>query len=399
MSALFGIMEYLGGVSGATLGYIYKNIPGAVVGWKAGRRMAGKYVRKRKASGAPAVVSNQRFKRPRVVGSFGGGRSGGTRKFSRSGGKTGKFFRKPVTRSGKRFQQFGGYSGSGVSQLSIVKPLTKKFLKGYRKVSAPRHVTGCVVDRITAPISQQANDAIEMIGLVAGQSTPHLFGHAHLQMLFDQLKVDDATGVPTTFDKTRRMFLRDCKARVRMKNQTTGQIRVTIYDVISRRDRTAEAFADDDWSIGLGDERDPISTGLPVQATPGGTPFQSERFTMFWKVVKVTNLTLHAGTEHVHSINYVVNKLINAALLEQSRMYANLTYQCLISVQGAVSNNLTDQVGLSAAALDTVVESRTRFYAMEKTRTVYTHFQNLATTGSLQQVLEDTDTVATITVA
>lgn len=287
-----------------------------------------------------------------------------------------------------------------LSVKTVVKKKIGKFLKGWKKVGGMRFVSTATGTRINAANGQQGSLAIALVGTDAVTSNISLFGFSHLNSLFLNLAADETFVQPTIGTNTRRLMLIGCNLQCRYKNQTTGQVQLTIYDVIARRDRTFNTSCRQDWVDGVFNERDTVlSSSVLGEATPGASPFQSTRFTQQWKVIGVNKVVMHAGSEHTHKVNFKLNRLINQAMFAENLIFGKLTYQQLAVVSGPIAEpTAVDTVGLAAAGVDVVAETRTRFLCMEKSRTVYTNYQNLVGAAT-QHVAEDTDTVAAVAIA
>lgn len=254
--------------------------------------------------------------------------------------------------------------------------------------------------RITSAVSQQAPHTLVLVGTTSTAFQRSIFGFDHLQAMATQLRVDEAPTTPVIGQLARRMFVESAELDLRIKNQTSGQVNLSVYDVVARRDRSIFVAADTDWQQGVTETVDPGSSLVNGWQTPGSTPFQSAQFTQFWVVKKRTQFTLHAGSEHVHHVRYVVNRLVNTAMTSDIGLIKGLSMQVMVVMEGPIAEtSVGSNVGLAEAALNYVARCRTKFSAMEKGRTIFTNWQNLAVGTVVDQMVEDTDAPAPVTTA
>ena len=100
-------------------------------------------------------------------------------------------------------------------------------------------------------------------------------------------------------------------AELYLQNQSNSNIKVQIYDIIARRDQTVSSTCFDPtnaFTLGLADE----DTYTPTNV--GTLPFASRIFTQYFKVCKVTHLSMSEGQTHVHRIRFSPNRILNQEL-------------------------------------------------------------------------------------
>ena len=115
-----------------------------------------------------------------------------------------------------------------LSVKNVVKKKIGKFLKGWKKVGALRFTSTATGARVNAPESQQGSATVALVGTSAVSSSISLFGFSHLNSLFLNLAADETFTQPTVGANTRRLMLLGCNLQCRYKNQTTGQVQLTI---------------------------------------------------------------------------------------------------------------------------------------------------------------------------
>lgn len=147
------------------------------------------------------------------------------------------------------------------------------------------------------------------------------------------------------------LMLRGATVKAYMTNQHQSPVKVSIYDCICRRDNN-----NDDpgtcFNTGISDQ-----SGTSVGANePGVTPYKSVYFNQFWKIGKVTTVTLDPGASHCHYVKAKVNKVIANQLLSKSgdQYFKGITSVPLVVHHGFPINDATyvSNVSLAATALD-----------------------------------------------
>lgn len=404
-------MEWLGASSGAVTGFLLDNTRGGVYGWRAGRilgrrraklmapirsrsrsRSRGRHVRPRvgPSSSSPVAMSISRGRSfPRSTSRLRSRALSRTRSRSRarsfswgsSGGGVG--------------ETHGGFEGTTSSGFRMKRRGVKKFLKGYKKLLGTRYVDSVCTTEVDVGNGVQTPAVLNSVATTSTNINTSLLAFDHLTTLFTQLGIDEAPTTPTVGSLARRMYIASAHVKYRMRNQTSGPLTLTIYDLLCRRDRTTNVVAQTDWAQGLVDERDPASSVIAGETLLGAKPFESEKFCINWHVKRVSTRIVHAGSEHVHTIDLKLNKLVNRAMLTTgTNLFGGLTYQCMVIIQGPIARDsmLPFGVGTAFGRLDVVAETRTKCFAMEKSRTVISNFNVVSsTTTTNQQITEDTD--------
>jgi len=153
-------------------------------------------------------------------------------------------------------------------------------------------------------------------------STQGLQGIAETRMLdrtdLEKIKLAANGGVATENDV--QLFLKTCKLRYYIRNQSNQPVKMTIYDIATRNtgytstiDTPTEA-----WNFGYND------MGTASQSlTIGATPHQSAEFRRQFIITKVTNVPMEAGQQHEHLVTKNMNWFVN------STKWANTSAQCV----------------------------------------------------------------------
>jgi len=272
----------------------------------------------------------------------------------------------------------------------------KKFMRGWKRVLAPRVIESVIQQRLTTPISKQGVSPINLFLAPLGTPAFHAAGSIDILRMFKQLEADEPTPVLPINLAARRMFLDHVSFEVLLRNATNATVRHTIYDIVPKRDSIDE-HPSTVWTSGIIDTLDPTSQ-TPGQQEPNATPFDCQQFCQLFTVKKTTQVYLHPGSTHAHSVYIPVKRLINSAMFEDGNMTVirNLTQYVMIASLGPIVQDTTTPFNITygPAETDCIVNYRCKFMAMEKSRTLTSFFNVLPASISVQgQILEDTDAV------
>lgn len=180
------------------------------------------------------------------------------------------------------------------------------------------------------------------------------------QGFFDWGRVFDYDDLNTMMSKVpgvsnnKLLMLRGATAKAMLTNQHQSPCKITIYDCVSKRDTNGNDLPADAFNTGLSDQ----SGGTVGANEVGITPYKSVYFNQFWKIRKVTNITLDPGASHIHYIKAKVNKVISRELLVQSPAVFYKYFTCipLVVHHGFPINDaaIVNSVSTASTALDVV---------------------------------------------
>lgn len=400
--------SFLAGASGATLGYIVNNAPGAIKGWHLGRSLARKMPARRSLSRGRSL-SRRPAKRARLSSRTSRTRSRGRSVNSTRSSRTAQSYSRGRN-GGPGRQSDAGQSGC------VVKSRGRRQLlpKGMKRILAPQVLNSTNSGTMLTIANRQFVTLLRAYVGSQNLSSPYLM--AYQDNLDMQYSLSASEFVPTGTAATnnyltRKYMVKSIRAKYTMKNQTTTPIEVTLYDVVARRDSTVDTNRGPDslWSFGVSDEAVnlPGPGGGPAIANPsnaqtssfpGAKPWQSQYFNQYWKVKKTTKFVLHPGSNHIHYITVAPKYPMNYELMKDLAIVRGLTTTLMAVIKGGVAQDstVTGAVGSSAAELAYTTEIQYQFFAMEKSRTAYTQYNGFTGNAS-RTILEDTDAVTTVT--
>lgn len=113
-------------------------------------------------------------------------------------------------------------------------------------------------------------------------------------------------GISYLTNPTLRLNYESCSSELTFTNMTDANIRVTLFDIVARRDSSDKPETNLTGAVTA--EQDPGSEGSYSYPF---SPFTVDSFTQFFKVLKMTHIVLATGQTHVHRIHYAPNKVIN----------------------------------------------------------------------------------------
>lgn len=121
-------------------------------------------------------------------------------------------------------------------------------------------------------------------------------------------------GVAGTLQNEVSMFIRYLKRRIVFRNQSNSVGKLTLYDLVCRRQPVSPTTNDpiECFIKGYSD------LGLPNQHLQVGiTPFKSAEFKRYWKVKRVTIIDMEPGQQHEHVVVHHVNRFIKSSAWEE----------------------------------------------------------------------------------
>lgn len=166
------------------------------------------------------------------------------------------------------------------------------------------------------------------------------------------------------------------QAELMLTNQDSGNSRVTLYDMVSRRD-TQESDIIDQWNDGLANNSG--TTGnTRTHRNLGVTPYQSQELCGKWKILKKTVIQMSAGQSHVHRVRHKLNTMINNSLIGDYNYVHGISFVTLIVVHGMPYNDETTQtaVAVGDSALDIVCSKRFFYRCIKNNENYYGYTKN-----------------------
>lgn len=392
--------------SGATLGFIGYNLPGAYAGYT-----AGGYIDDRMAPASAAYFGHKR-KRSELHGRTAYKKHKGWRSHGVPAHFAGS------RRAARRKGRTGPSDDAGHSRFSNVHRTRKRFLKGFKKIAAPTFMNSAITSRFSPPTTS-GEQGVHLLpswqGSALGAELPQ-FGVGMLNDINNALAAIEPTtatqnSAGNTTALTRKIMVKFVSTAYNIKNVTNVPIRVILYNCVARRDQQATYRPDQAWTGGVQDEFVTLPSGVaPTNAQasnmPGATPFQSQQFCQYYKVRKVTKFELHPGSLHVHRVTTKPGGLLSSEYFRNFQLYRGLSSFVMMVVTGGIVDNAVgfgpSVVTTSDYAIDVVTETRIEATTLERSRSAYIQWNNIPTgiADVAQQVLnEDQDIVNVIAAA
>lgn len=195
---------------------------------------------------------------------------------------------------------------------------------------------------------------------------------------------------------TSRVLHEFMSGEILLANASVFTTTMIIYDVMARRDlhlglaSSAELAAPTGaWSTGVTDE----GGGANDWKVIGGTPFQSELFNQFYRVVQTTRVELNPGGIHRHVASFRPNKIVHNEVVE-ANSYGIQGLSCYTMVvlygQPAHDSTTTTSVTITAASLDVVQSANYRYRYIQEGSTDFTKTNQLAASFAVgPQIVND----------
>lgn len=197
------------------------------------------------------------------------------------------------------------------------------------------------------------------------------------------------TRIAGSIPNVNRYMLYSCSAELLLTNQDLGNVRLTLYDIIARRDMdsshsgqlTAPDYA---WGNSYSDEGASNSDNLVI----GSTPFSSDLFTQYFKVLKITHLDMSQGQTHTHRVHFAPNRIVDQEYIRYSPMnYKGLTCFTMIVQHGMPSNDSATKTSVSTGqtAIDMVWRKQYKYSWIADSDTNFYKSNNLASSFAVAQ--------------
>lgn len=187
---------------------------------------------------------------------------------------------------------------------------------------------------------------------------------------------------------TSKYMLDTCSAEVMISNRELTNVRVYVYDVIARRDLNNVPTAAQGWTSGYADEGGADSNYQVV----GTLPFSDDIFTQFFKVLKITHITLAQGQVHTHRVRFSPRKLIDGECLKYvNNGIKGLTCFTMVVVHGYPENDTTTktQVSTGTATVDIISRKQYKYMYMVDSDTSYYQSNNLPSAFTVNESIVD----------
>lgn len=216
--------------------------------------------------------------------------------------------------------------------------------------------------RALAPRYFVLNSA-ERLAANAGRQLVHnlfsLFSSSDMGQLFSD------SGI--TLGATARVLMAGASAEIMITNQDQGNVRIVLYDIIQRRDgdHTEVDTPAAAWTNSYGDEG-----GADTDVNfVGSTPFSSDLFVRYFKVLKMTHILLSQGQTHVHRVHFSPNKIMDGEVIRYaSGAVRGITCHTMIQAHGVPYNYGSDTsiVSTGQVNLDVVYKKQYKYKCLQQ---------------------------------
>lgn len=232
--------------------------------------------------------------------------------------------------------------------------------------------------RVGAPNFYITNHAAQNIATQGFQSASWFGWNTYNDIQTMQTRVvNNVTPIPGTY-RTNRYVLESLQAELMITNSSLATAYVEIYDIVRKKDanQTEFNFTRDPVSAWIQGEYD-SSQNMPTDfKVINASPFDSQVFKEFFKVVKRTRVEMSQGATHRHAVNLKPNRLINAAMPNfTDGDYAGLTCYTMVVFKGqpaSVSTEAGAVVTTAQIALDFVTGTRYKYtWVQDTTQSAY----------------------------
>lgn len=173
-----------------------------------------------------------------------------------------------------------------------------------------------------------------------------------------------------------KFFLTGVQAELMLTNQDSGNSRVTLYDMICRRD-TTETDIMDLWNDGLTNNKG-TSGNTRSHRNLNASPYQSVDLCSKWKILKKTVVQMSAGQSHIHRVKHKLGTMLSNQNITDYHYIHGVSFVTLIVVHGMPYNDETTQtaVAVGDSALDIVCTKKFFYRAIQDTENYWGYTKN-----------------------
>jgi len=210
---------------------------------------------------------------------------------------------------------------------------------------------------------------------------------------YDLYNFNGGQVVNTSKVGTNKVILVDYSMIVAFTNQTNANVKVTLYDIIQRRDISGYS-ANNAWIANPNICWQNAATTNPgySYANTAATPFDMAEFCQYYKVISSKDYRLAQGETGEHFVNGKLHKIwdhsneannygatidVPANLARYYGGFKGLTYYCLAVVQGFPTDNDNATVTTSLAEVDFVTTTRFSYKQVSTQNHVATSATNI----------------------
>lgn len=199
------------------------------------------------------------------------------------------------------------------------------------------------------------------------------FTHSNLN-IFTPKDLQTMSGITTDATSPINVYIKGGSIKVMGVNASNHNIRVTFYNIVSKRSIGPEHQPALDWQDGYVDQ------GLTTAAsnTVGATPYDVSRFGTNWTIWKTTVYRLSQGESLEHDCNININKMISgpqlwdivnetASATSNVGAYKGITHYMIMVLHGYPAHDTTTEtsVSLPRVALDFTIQKKFSYYKQQ----------------------------------
>lgn len=288
-----------------------------------------------------------------------------------------------------------------------------------RNVRLLRGATG-MITQTAFTLSKPANKKVEAMELVVPtkvytQNSPFPFScqagfqNAVSSASLDTVHLNQLNGLlPVNLTPynagTQRLVIKSHDTDFVMTNNTNATVELDIYDIVLRQDLSNTSRAtvnaqfynlsgspENYWAQGtLASEGQATGVTPPPSQLLGVTPYDSQFFKDFFKVLQKKTIHMPLGAGHRHSVNLRPNQLITQTMLTNNAIagWSGLTVFTMFVLRGfPLTDTVAGDVTTSSANLAIVTSQRTRYCFVSDTASSGYYADNLTTPAAANESL------------
>lgn len=187
-----------------------------------------------------------------------------------------------------------------------------------------------------------------------------------------------------------KFYLKNTRVKQTYTNQDLATAYLTIYELTPRFHISTPALTNTPtnlWDEGFEDQL-LTPTANDDYRDVYASPFDSQAFTLYYKVDKVTKVELGQGQSHCHTTTYHINKPVYGQILSNYNLLRGIAKCNMLVVSGTPLNdlNVKSNVSTSSVAVDVVTYYTTEYTYAASQRKLRTYTNTLGVINTAELV-------------
>lgn len=158
----------------------------------------------------------------------------------------------------------------------------------------------------------------------------------------------------TTSSLSKKFLLKSVHSQITITNQSPSNAHVELLVLQSRSSNVGGDSPETRWNSGL--SGDAVGQSSMNHDTPFAVPTTSKIFNLYWRIIKKVKLVMVPGQDHMHSFNFVPNRILDTSYINEFGEIKGITHAFMIITRGTpaddtLSATTATKIGLTATKI------------------------------------------------